>query len=210
MKKEFKSTGVGAVDAALYAHEKRVEDGTENSGCFIQRQYPQIDPNYKLTIEDAIAMYTKSAQEHPELKDMHTQVAEWLKELVELRKKIKPRKKKTVYTVHHVYQHDFDIEHRLVYKGSDAEQAFAKCYEYFENIVKDTRKDYEYPFDDEHYKENENKKFTGLEIKALFIDKIRNAIDTKAGLTYSSRDDYLWDKEADGEEGGFELNVVEV
>ena len=35
-------------------------------------------------------------------------------------------------------------------------------------------------------------------------------IDTKVGLTYSSRDDYLWDKEADGEEGGFELNVVEV
>ena len=94
MKKEFKSTGVGAVDAALYAQEKRVEDGTENSGCFIQRQYPQIDPNYKLTIEDAIEMYTKSAQEHPELKDMHTQVAEWLKELVELRKKVKPRKKK--------------------------------------------------------------------------------------------------------------------
>lgn len=47
-------------------------------------------------IEDAIAMYTTSAQENPDLKDMHTQVAEWLKELVELRKKVKAPKKKTV------------------------------------------------------------------------------------------------------------------
>lgn len=209
MKKEFKSTGVGTVDAALYAQQKREEDGTENAG-YIKRMYPEIDPNYKLTIEDAIAMYTKSAQDHPEYREMHNQVAEWLKELVELRKKVKPRKKKTVYTVHHVYQHDFDIEHRLVYKGSDAEQAFAQCYEYFENFVKDTRKDYDYPFDDEHYTENKDKKFTGLEIKALFIDKIRKAIETKEDFTYSSRDDYFWDKKADSEEGGFELNVVEV
>lgn len=210
MKKKFKSTGVGAVDAALYAHEKRVEDGTENAGCFIQRQYPQLDPNYKLTIEDAIAMYTKSAQENPDLKDMHTQVAEWLKELVELRKKVKAPKKKTVYTVHHIYAHDLSIEHRCVYQGTDAEKAFQKCYEYFENIVKDTRKDYEYPFDDESYKGNEGKKFTGLEIKAMFIDWIRNSIKNKKPINYSSHDDSLWDNDADGEEGGFELSIAEV
>ena len=31
------STGIGAVDAALYAYEKRVQDGTEQKGA-IKRQ----------------------------------------------------------------------------------------------------------------------------------------------------------------------------
>ncbi len=209
MKKEFKSTGVGAVDAVIYAEQKRVEDGTEHTGA-MKRMYPNIDPNYKLTIEDAIAMYTKSAHEHPEYRDMHNQVAEWLKELVELRKKVKAPKKKILYTVHHIYAHDLSVEHRRVYQGTDAEKAFEKCYEYFANIVNDTRKDYHYPFDDEHYTENENKKFTGLEIKAMFIDWIRQAIKDKKGINYSSHDDSLWDDNADGEEGGFELSIAEV
>ena len=29
----MKSTGIGAVDAALYAYEKRVQDGTEQKGA---------------------------------------------------------------------------------------------------------------------------------------------------------------------------------
>lgn len=164
----------------------------------------------EFTIEDAIAMYTKSAEEHPKLKDMHNKVAEWLKELVELRKKVKTPKKKTVYMVHHIYAHDMSVEHRCVYKGTDAEKAFEKCYEYFANSVTDTRTDYNYPFDDEHYTENANKKFTGLEIKSLFIDWIRNSIKNKKSIQYSSHDDSLWDDYAYGEEGGFELSVTEV
>lgn len=87
--KEFtmKSTGVGAVDAALYAYEKRVQDGTEQQGA-IKRQYPNIDPNYKLTVEDAILMFTDKAKNSPEVADTYNQVAEWLKELMNLRNEV--------------------------------------------------------------------------------------------------------------------------
>lgn len=81
------STGVGVVDAALYAYEKRVQDGTEQKGA-IKRQYPNIDPNYKLTLEDAILMFTKMANENPGLADMHNQVVDWLKELMSLRNEV--------------------------------------------------------------------------------------------------------------------------
>jgi len=77
------STGVGAVDAALYAYEKRVQDGTEQKGA-IKRQYPILDPNYKLTVEDAILMFTDMAKDNPESADMHNQVADWLRELMSL------------------------------------------------------------------------------------------------------------------------------
>ena len=78
------STGIGAIDAALYAYEKRVQDGTEQQGA-IKRQYPNLDPNYKLTVEDAILMFTNMAKENPGLADMHNQVADWLRELMTLR-----------------------------------------------------------------------------------------------------------------------------
>ena len=81
------STGIGAVDAALYAYEKRVQDGTEQKGAF-KRQYPTIDPNYKLTLEDAILMFTNMAKNSPELADMHNQVVDWLKELMSLRNEV--------------------------------------------------------------------------------------------------------------------------
>lgn len=80
-------TGVGAVDAALYAYEKRVQDGTEQNGA-IKRQYPNIDPNYKLTVEDAILMFTNKAKNSPEVTDIYNQVAEWLKELISLRNEV--------------------------------------------------------------------------------------------------------------------------
>lgn len=83
----MKSTGVGAVDAALYAYEKRVQDGTEQQGA-IKRQYPNIDPNYKLTVEDAILMFTDKAKNSPEVADTYNQVAEWLKELMNLRNEV--------------------------------------------------------------------------------------------------------------------------
>jgi len=83
----MKSTGIGAVDAALYAYEKRVQDGTEQTGA-IKRQYPNIDPNYKLTLEDAILMFTNMAKNSPELADMHNQVVDWLKELMSLRNEV--------------------------------------------------------------------------------------------------------------------------
>ena len=81
------STGIGVVDAALYAYEKRVQDGTEQKGA-IKRQYPHIDHNYKLTLEDAILMFTNMAKNSPELADMHNQVVDWLKELMSLRNEV--------------------------------------------------------------------------------------------------------------------------
>lgn len=81
------STGVGVVDAALYAYEKRVQDGTEQKGA-IKRQYPNIDPNYKLTVEDAILMFTNMAKNSTGLADMHNQVVDWLKELMSLRNEV--------------------------------------------------------------------------------------------------------------------------
>lgn len=83
----MKNTGVGAVDAALYAYEKRVQDGTEQQGA-MKRIYPNIDPNHKLTLEDAILMFTNEAKDSPELADMLNQVVDWLKELRSLRNKV--------------------------------------------------------------------------------------------------------------------------
>lgn len=83
----MKSTDVGVVDAALYAYERRVQDGTEQKQA-IKRQYPTIDPNYKLTLEDAILMFTNMAKNSPELADMHNQVVDWLKELMSLRNEV--------------------------------------------------------------------------------------------------------------------------
>lgn len=83
----MKSTGVGVVDAALYAYEKRVQDGTEQKGAF-KRQYPSLDPNYKLTLEDAILMFTNMAKYSPETADMNNQISDWLKELMSLRNEV--------------------------------------------------------------------------------------------------------------------------
>lgn len=83
----MKSTGVGVVDAALYAYEKRVQDGTEQKGAF-KRQYPILDPNYKLTLEDAILMFTNMAKYSPETADMNNQISDWLKELMSLRNEV--------------------------------------------------------------------------------------------------------------------------
>lgn len=53
-----------------------------------KRQYPNIDPNYKLTVEDAILMFTNKAKNSPEVTDIYNQVAEWLKELMSLRNEV--------------------------------------------------------------------------------------------------------------------------
>ena len=42
------------------------------------------------------------------------------------------------------------------------------------------------------------------------MDWINDAIQNKKDIKYSSRDDSIWDDNADGEEGGFELNITEV
>ena len=81
------STGIGAVDAALYAYEKRVQDGTEQQGA-IKRQYPNLDPNYKLTVEDTILTFTNMAKDNPGTAYMYNQVADWLKELMSLRNEV--------------------------------------------------------------------------------------------------------------------------
>ena len=64
----------------------------------------------------------------------------------ELEKKL--GKKKTVYTVRAIYQHDSDVEHRVEYLGTDADEAFRQCYDCIAYDITDTVKSYGNPFDE--------------------------------------------------------------
>lgn len=126
----------------------------------------------------------------------------------------KSNKKKTVYTVRHIYQHDMDVEHRKVYSGTDPQKAFEKCYETLE-WVKDTREDYCYPFEHDFKQKFPGKdwydvKFNGLQIKQFFIDYIKDCIKNKISVNYDLMYNGDWDPENDGEAGGFELDIAEV
>lgn len=126
----------------------------------------------------------------------------------------KAGKKKTVYTVRHIYQHDMDIEHRKVYSGTDAKKAFEKCYEQFQ-WIEDTREDYRYPFNNEFKKKFPDKNwyethFTGLQVKQFFIDFIKNAIENKQSISFDLQYNGDFDPEDEGEAGGFELDITEV
>lgn len=129
----------------------------------------------------------------------------------------KAGEKKTVFTVRAIYQHDMGVEHRVIYQGTDADAAFRQCYSEISNYIKDNKKNYGYPFD-EYYFEKEypnedicEKDFTGLEIKKMFIDWIESAIKNKQNISYDLQhnDDWLGE-DAEGEAGGFELDITEV
>lgn len=133
----------------------------------------------------------------------------------ELEKKI--GEKKTVYTVRAIYQHDMDIEHRIIYQGTDADEAFSQCYSEISGYIRDNKKDYSYPFDDCYFEKeypNEDiheKDFTGLEIKKMFIDWIESAIKDKQNISYDLQYGDDWrGEDAEYEAGGFELDVTEV
>ncbi len=127
----------------------------------------------------------------------------------------KAGEKKTVYTVRAIYQHDMDVEHRIVYQGTDADTAFKYCYSEISDYIVDAGEDYGYPFGEYSFEKEfpnddiNEKLFTGLEIKKLFIDKIKSAIKNKHNMSYNLQfnDDWL---NSDGEAGGFELDVAEV
>ena len=121
----------------------------------------------------------------------------------ELEKKL--GKKKTVYTVRAIYQHDFDVEHRVEYQGSNAEAAFKQCYECIAYDINDTVKNYGNPFD-----ENDEKEYTGLQVKQMFIDKLHEAIDKKESFYFNFQFNSDWMPYSDGEAGGFELDITEV
>lgn len=129
----------------------------------------------------------------------------------------KAGEKKTVYTVRAIYQHDMGVEHRIIYQGTDADEAFRQCYSEISDYIKDDKENYGYPFDDYEFEQaypNEDiceKDFTGLEIKKMFIDRIKTAIKDKQNISYDLQynDDWMGE-DAEGEAGGFELDITEV
>ena len=126
----------------------------------------------------------------------------------------KANKKKTVYTVRRIYQHDMDVEHRKVYSGTDPKKAFEKCYETFQ-WVQDTCEGYRYPFEHDFEQKFPGKNwwdvhFSGLQIKQFFMDFIKDHIKNKQSINYDLMYNGDWDPESDGEAGGFELDITEV
>jgi DNA-directed RNA polymerase subunit L len=126
----------------------------------------------------------------------------------------KSNKKKTVYTVRHIYQHDMDVEHRKVYSGTDPKKALEKCYETLQ-WVQDTCEGYLYPFEHDFEQKFPGKKwmdvhFNGLQIKQFFIDYIKECIKNKQSINYDLMYNGDWDPENEGEAGGFELDITEV
>ena len=126
----------------------------------------------------------------------------------------KSNKKKTVYTVRHIYQHDMDVEHRKVYSGTDPKKALEKCYETLQ-WVQDTCEGYLYPFEHDFEQKFPGKEygdlhFSGLQIKQFFIDYIKECIKNKKSINYDLMYNGDWDPENEGEAGGFELDITEV
>ena len=129
----------------------------------------------------------------------------------------KAGEKKTVFTVRAIYQHDMSVEHRIIYQGTNPDEAFSHCYSEISDYINDAKENYGYPFSEYEFEKefpNEDineKNFTGLEIKKMFIEWIKAAIKEKQNISYDLQynDDWMGE-EAEGEAGGFELDVTEV
>lgn len=128
----------------------------------------------------------------------------------------KAGEKKTVFTVRAIYQHDMDVEHRIVYQGADADLAFKHCYSEIADYITDAYEKYGYPFGDYDFEKEfpnddiNEKLFTGLEVKKLFIGKIKSAIKNKCNMSYNFAFNNDWLPDGDCEAGGFELDIAEV
>lgn len=127
----------------------------------------------------------------------------------------KAGEKKTVFTVRAIYQHDMDVEHRIVYQGTNAKTALKNCYDEVREYIEDYRDNYRYPLPDvdEKFKTHDDyykTTYTGLQIKQFFLDWINEAIKNKKNISFNWGYDGDFDPECDGEEGGFELDVTEV
>ena len=151
--------------------------------------------------------------------EFRKQLAEWKEEteehipyfvldyVEELEKKL--GEKKTVFTVRAIYQHDMDVEHRIVYQGADPKKAFKNCYDEIKDCIDDYRDNYHNPLPDAP-EELWDKLYTGLEVKKIFIDWINDAIRNKRNIKFNFAYDGDFDPENEGDNGGFELDVTEV
>lgn len=127
----------------------------------------------------------------------------------------KAGEKKIVFTVRAIYQHDMDVEHRIVYQGADPKKAFKDCYDEIRDCIDDERDNYRYPLPDIDKKfktrnDYYNTTYSGLQIKQFFIDWIKDAIENKKNIAFNFAYDGDFDPECDCENGGFELDVTEV
>lgn len=145
------------------------------------------------------------------LKESNIVLPPWVIEYIEDLEK-NTCKKKVVYTVYAILQHDTGVEERRVYSGDNPRQALKYCYNELSWLI-DTRDDYGYPFDDfgEKFPGEKwiDKSFTGLEIKQMFMDYIKSAIDNKQSICYDLRYHDDWDVETNGEAAGFKLDITE-
>lgn len=132
----------------------------------------------------------------------------------ELEKKL--GEKKTAFTVRAIYQHDMDVEHRIVYQGTDPKKTFKYCYDEIKDWIEDARDNYYYPLPDAEKKfkncdDYYSTTYTGLQIKQLFIDWINDAIKNKKNISFNfAYDGGDFDPECECDNGGFELDVTEV
>ena len=88
------------------------------------------------------------------------------------------KKKKIIYRVEELLEHDLDTEHRVVYTGTDVKEARKRWMEYFQFF--DETGDEHYVFPPEH----SDKKYTGLELKQKFLDYFNEHINNNKSIDF--------------------------
>lgn len=127
----------------------------------------------------------------------------------------KNTKKKTVYTVNAIRQHDMGVEQKRLYQGTDPERAFKECYGEIKDLIEDDKCEYMYPLPDcdalftsrDEYWET---KYTGLQIKQMFIDWIKDSIKNKKPISFDFARDGDFDPDNDGYAAGFVLDIEDI
>lgn len=119
---------------------------------------------------------------------------EWIRDYIEilekrndeLEKGIKTApKKKIMYRVEVIYEHDMDTEHRQVYFGTDVKRARKEYMDYFNFF--DTTGDelYYFPMEEVIGSKEEQRKYTGLELQQKFLDMFNQHVKENKSIDFS-------------------------
>ena len=116
---------------------------------------------------------------------------EWIRDYIEILEKrneeleagIKTNtKKKVMYRVEVLYEHDMDIEHRQVYFGTDVKRARKEYMDYFDFFDITGDELYYFPLEDARTCPDEARKYTGLEIKQKFLDYFNEHVNKNQSI----------------------------
>lgn len=123
--------------------------------------------------------------------------------------------KKTVYTVNSICQHDMGVEQKRIYQGTDPDRAFKECYSEIKDLIEDDKCEYMYPLPDinDHFTSTDEyyeTKYTGLQIKQMFIDWIKNSIKNKKPISFDFARDGDFDPDNEGDAAGFVLDIEDI